>query len=138
MLELFSFFNEGVLADCSEKLRNRLTLVCNIIAKLYLKGEKKSWFWKIRHILYLFEDYFTEKNDRYSLMPIISYYCFFDDVHRQKRFLLKKGNDEDGTIFLSEFFNKFFGSGTLSDLMEFHEASRKSWKIPFLKGSSAS
>ena len=38
MVELFSFFNEGVSADCSEKLRKRFTLVCNIVAKLYLKG----------------------------------------------------------------------------------------------------
>ena len=38
MVELFSFFNEGVSADCSEKLRKRFTSVCNIIAKLYLKG----------------------------------------------------------------------------------------------------
>ena len=91
MAELFSFFNEGVSADCSEKLRNRLTLVCNIIAKLYLKGEKESWYWKVRHILYLLEDYFTQKNDRYSLMTIIYYYCFFDDVHRQKKFLLDQG-----------------------------------------------
>ena len=38
MIELFSFFSEGVSVDCSEKLRKRFTLVCEIIAKLYLKG----------------------------------------------------------------------------------------------------
>ena len=38
MTEFFSFFNEGVSVDCSEKLRKRFTLVCEIIAKLYLKG----------------------------------------------------------------------------------------------------
>ena len=64
MTELFSFFHEGVSADCSEKLCKRFVLVCNIIAKLYLKGEqKKSSFWKIRQILYLFEDYFVGKKD---------------------------------------------------------------------------
>ena len=62
MEELFSFFNEGVSADCSEKLRKRFQLICNIVAKLYLKGEGKSWFWKIRHILYMFEEHFVQKN----------------------------------------------------------------------------
>ena len=55
MTELFSLLNESVKANASKKLRERFVLICDIVAKLYLKGgESRSWFWKIRHILYLF------------------------------------------------------------------------------------
>ena len=118
MTEFFSFFNEGVSVDCSKKLRKRFILVCEIVTKLYLKGgQKRSWFWTIRHILYLFEDYFEAKKDVLSLMAIIYYYYFFDDVQHQRRFLLNQG--EYDSTFLSEFLNKFMGTYTLSDLKEY-------------------
>ena len=71
----------------------------------------------MRHILYLFEDYFEAKKDIESLNTILYYYCFFDDAQHQRRFLLNQG--EDDTTFLSEFLNKFLGRYTLSDLKEY-------------------
>ena len=71
----------------------------------------------MRHILYLFEDYFEAKNDTLSLMVIVYYYYFFDDAQHQRRFLLNKGDDD--TTFLSEFLNKFLGTYTLYDLKEY-------------------
>ena len=59
MNELFVFFQEVNKSD-SERLQQRLILVCDILGEMLfdLESKGKSWFWKFRHILYKMEEYF--------------------------------------------------------------------------------
>lgn len=59
MEELFEFLNYAVSVESSEKLQQKLVIVCSIITKLYFPENRgRGWFRQFRHTMYLLEQYF--------------------------------------------------------------------------------
>ena len=89
MMDLFNFIDEGSHSE-SEILQERLVLICNIISEMLPESKGRSWFWKFRHVLYKFEEYFSTVTRSIEILAKIQhYYIVMKDFFHAESLLIQ-------------------------------------------------
>ena len=89
MKELIAFLSYIRSSD-SKILQQRLVAVCNLVGEMFLSnGLGKSWFWKLRHLVYRLEEYFTKDMNRSELIKTFNLYIAMQDYHHAEEWLNK-------------------------------------------------